>query len=116
MGADARMHHHADQDTADVEMGFSSAGPEPEGGLPFSVAGYEGTVEELVRVENGHAVWTLPVTIETTPVTITMEALSDPADLDAGFAVIDTMRVATRPLGRDGLILIFILPDGWDSG
>ena len=115
MEADAGMHHHVGV-TSDVQMLFSPAAAGPRSGVPFSVAGYAGTAEESVRDEDGHAVWVWNGLMETTPVTITLEAMSKDAGLGAGFAVIDTMRLASRQIGHEGLILIFTLPDGWDSG
>jgi len=110
--------HKVHSDSIGVSIEFSaSANAYESGPTAVTVAGYEGTYQELPISADGIRTQRWIVDIEDRRVTITVMAYpgTTAAQLAEAHAIIESIRIGPQETGA-GMRLIFTLPAGWDSG
>ena len=111
--------HNPDAESIGVSITFAPAGAAGgyKSGTPLTVAGHEGTYEQLPVRTDGVRIEVWRVDIEDTRVVIGVQAQpsSTEEELAEAHAIIESIRseLIDTPAG---FRLIFTLPAGWDSG
>lgn len=99
--------------SVEMTFGFTSAA-DPDA-TAVSVAGYQGTYEELIHQGGSRTeYWTMEIGGRTLLITIRAEPNTTAAQLEEVHAIIESIRY--EPTETGGFRVTFTLPFGWDSG
>lgn len=110
--------HNPNNEGVGVSITFSASSNAYESGpTTVTVAGYNGTYQELPTGADGprKELWIVDIGTTRVAITVAAEPSTTEADLAEAYAIIESIRNEPKTHGA-GVRLTFTLPNGWDSG